>query len=230
MLGVSLKLWLTPPLVAVGAVHSSLRWLFCVPVLRSRITGFAGRRSASGDARSLGRLVHARACWRGEPALVDSSGPRYGEKASYYSAVCLETGEVEWMELDGNSNAGTSEIFLRQFGERRLGPLNVIWDNAPESLRQAQEWRGVEGVPADAMPGAATGESAGLQPGPTWMVRWNHLRDVAGGSVNLPRLLTQVLWRDRADEGKERRGGDPAPGLQLCDAFSSSCVSPFGIR
>ena len=31
-----------------------------------------------------------------EPALVDSTSPRYGEKASYYSAVCLETGEVEW--------------------------------------------------------------------------------------------------------------------------------------
>ena len=29
-----------------------------------------------------------------------------GEKASYYSAVCLETGEVEWMELEGNSNSG----------------------------------------------------------------------------------------------------------------------------
>ena len=36
---------------------------------------------------------------RGEPALVDSTSPRYGEKASYYSAVCLETGEVDWMEL-----------------------------------------------------------------------------------------------------------------------------------
>ena len=75
--------------------------------------------------------------WRGEPALVDSSGPRYGEKASYYSVVCLETGEVEWMELDGNSNAGTSEIFLRQLGERCLGPLKVIWDNAPAHRGEA---------------------------------------------------------------------------------------------
>ena len=31
--------------------------------------------------------------------MVDSTSPRYGEKASYYSAVCLETGEVEWLEL-----------------------------------------------------------------------------------------------------------------------------------
>ena len=57
--------------------------------------------------------------------MVDSSSPRYGEKASYYSAVCLETGEVEWMELEGNSNSETSAVFLRQLRERRLGPLNV---------------------------------------------------------------------------------------------------------
>ena len=68
---------------------------------------------------------------RGEPALVDSSSPRYGEKASYYSAVCLETGEVEWMELEGNSNSKTSAAFLEQLRERHGGRLNVIWDNAP---------------------------------------------------------------------------------------------------
>ncbi len=39
---------------------------------------------------------------RGEPALVGSPSPQYGEKASYCSAVCLETVEVEWMELEGN--------------------------------------------------------------------------------------------------------------------------------
>ena len=73
-------------------------------------------------------------------ALVDSSSPSYGEKASYYSAVCLETGEVEWMELEGNSNSETSAVFLRQLRERHAGPLNVIWDNAPahrgESVRE----------------------------------------------------------------------------------------------
>ena len=69
--------------------------------------------------------------------MVDSSSPRYGEKASYYSAVCLETGAVEWMELEGNSNAGTSETFLRQLRERRLGPLNLIWENAPAHRGEA---------------------------------------------------------------------------------------------
>ena len=68
---------------------------------------------------------------------MDSSSPRYGEKASYYSAVCLETGEVEWMELEGNSNAVTSETFLMQLRKRHLGPLNVIWDNAPAHRGEA---------------------------------------------------------------------------------------------
>ena len=36
---------------------------------------------------------------KGEPELVESTSPKYGEKASYYSAVCLETGEVAWLEL-----------------------------------------------------------------------------------------------------------------------------------
>lgn len=74
---------------------------------------------------------------KGEPALVDSTSPGYGEKASYYSAVCLETGEVEWMELDGNSNSGTSVAFLRQLKEKHPGPLKVIWDNAPAHRGEA---------------------------------------------------------------------------------------------
>ena len=45
---------------------------------------------------------------KGEPALVDSTSPRWGEKACYYSGVCLESGEVEAMEIAGNSNAETS--------------------------------------------------------------------------------------------------------------------------
>ena len=68
---------------------------------------------------------------KGEPALVDSTSPRWGEKASYYSAVCLETGEVEWMELEGNSNSATSAAFLRQLREQHAGPLTVIGDNSP---------------------------------------------------------------------------------------------------
>jgi transposase len=67
---------------------------------------------------------------KGQPALVGSTSPRWGEKASYYGAVCLETGAVEVMELEGNSCAATSVAFLRQLRARRAGPLIVIWDNA----------------------------------------------------------------------------------------------------
>ena len=84
---------------------------------------------------------------KGEPALVDSTSPRYGEKARYYSAVRLETGEVEWMELEGNSNSETSAVFLEQLRERHSGRLNVIWDNAPAHRGEAvREWLGKPGV------------------------------------------------------------------------------------
>ena len=68
---------------------------------------------------------------KGEAALVDSTSPRWGEKACYYSGVCLETGEVEAMEIAGNSNAETSTAFLQQLRANHPGPLVVIWDNGP---------------------------------------------------------------------------------------------------
>ena len=91
---------------------------------------FADEAHFRADAELRGKWV-----LRGEPALVDSTSPRYGEKASYYSAVCLESGEVEWMELEGNSNSGTSAAFLGQLRERHSEPLKVIWDNAPAGRR-----------------------------------------------------------------------------------------------
>ena len=84
------------------------------------------------DAELRGKWV-----LKGEPALVDSTSPRYGEKPSYYSAVCLETGEVDRMELDGNSNSLTSAAFLEQLRDRHPGPLGVIWDNAPAHRGEA---------------------------------------------------------------------------------------------
>ena len=87
---------------------------------------FADEAHFRADAELRGKWVQ-----KGEPALVDSRSPRYGEKASYYSAMCLETGEVEWMDLEGNSNSQASTALLTQLRERHTGPLNVIWDNAP---------------------------------------------------------------------------------------------------
>ena len=77
--------------------------------------------------------VDLRGKWvlKGEPALVDSTSPRYGEKASYYAAVCLETGEVETMPLEGNSSAETSVSFLKHLRAHHPEPLTIFWDNAP---------------------------------------------------------------------------------------------------
>ena len=79
---------------------------------------------ADGDVRGL---------WvqRGQEALVASSSPRWGEKASYYSAICLETGAVFGWELTGNSSAATSVEFLARLRKQYPGPLVVIWDNSP---------------------------------------------------------------------------------------------------
>ena len=79
---------------------------------------------ADGDLRGKWVL-------KGHPALVDSTCPRWGEKASYYSAVCLETGETGYMELTGTSSSATSAAFLRQLRAEHAEPLIVIWDNGP---------------------------------------------------------------------------------------------------
>ena len=68
---------------------------------------------------------------RGQPALVDSTSPRLGEKVTYYSAVCLEQGTVETMVVSGTSNAESSVAFLKQLRAKHTGPLIVIWDNGP---------------------------------------------------------------------------------------------------
>ncbi len=68
---------------------------------------------------------------------MESTSPRRSEKTSYYSAVCLGTGEVEWMEPEGNSNSGTSVAFLAQLREKHPGRLRVIWGNAPAHRGEA---------------------------------------------------------------------------------------------
>ena len=108
-------------------------------------------REFRADAELRGKWV-----LRSKPALVESTSPRYGEKASYYSAVRLETGEVEWMELEENSDSETSAAFLEHLRERHSGRLNVIWHNAPahrgdairEYLRTPRLWLRLVNLPA----------------------------------------------------------------------------------
>jgi transposase len=87
---------------------------------------FADEAHFYADADLRGKWV-----LKGQPALVDSTSPRWGEKASYYSAVCLETGEVEAMALTGTSTAETSAAFLRHLRTQHSEPLVVLWDNGP---------------------------------------------------------------------------------------------------
>ncbi len=76
---------------------------------------------------------------KGEPALVGSTSPGLKEKVTYYSAVCLETGEVDEMLVESNCTAETSAAFLRQVRAHHSEPLGILWDNGPahhgEALR-----------------------------------------------------------------------------------------------
>ena len=82
---------------------------------------FVDARPLPGDADLRGKWV-----LKGEPALVDRQ-PALGRKGQLLFGGGLETGEVEWMELEGNSNSATSATFLRQLREQDAGPLTVIW-------------------------------------------------------------------------------------------------------
>lgn len=83
--------------------------------------------------------VEVRQMWtlKGTPALVYSTSPRLGEKATYFSAVCLESGEVAAMSVETNCTAETSVAFLKQLRAHYREPLVVIWDNAPAHRGEA---------------------------------------------------------------------------------------------
>ena len=115
---------------------------------------FADEAHFRADAELRGKWV-----LKGEPALVDSSSPRHGEKANYYSAVCLETGEVEWMELEGNSNGESSVAFLGTVaGEARRAAQRDLGQCAGAS------GSGDAVILGDPWPEPEAGEPAWLQP------------------------------------------------------------------
>ena len=116
---------------------------------------FADEAHFRADAELRGKWV-----LKGEPALVDSSSPRYGEKASYYSAVCLETGG------SGVDGSGRKQQ-LRNIGRvPETVEREVPW-TAERDLgqRSGAPWRVGSGVPSGTRPGSAADEPAGLQPG-----------------------------------------------------------------
>ena len=90
-LGFALKRPRKRPVKADEGKRESFVAAYAALVSEARQTGekifFADEARFRADAELRGK-------WglKGEPALVDSSSPRRGEKASYYSAVCLEAG------------------------------------------------------------------------------------------------------------------------------------------
>ena len=90
----------------------------------------AGARRWFVDEAHVRADADLRLTWglRGEPALVDSTSPRWGEHVSSAGAVCLETGAVAVMELAGNRTAATSVAVRRRRRAAHAGPLIVIWD------------------------------------------------------------------------------------------------------
>ena len=117
-------------LKADGAARAAFVEAYAALLAQARASGakifFADEAHFRADGDLRGKWV-----LKGHPALVDSRCPRWGEKASYYSAVCLETGAVEHMELIGNSSSATSAAFLARLRAHHPGPLIVIWDNGP---------------------------------------------------------------------------------------------------
>ena len=61
------------------------------PVALTLAAQKAGAKIFFADEAHFREDAELRGEWvlKGEPPLVDSTSPRYGEKASYYSAVCL---------------------------------------------------------------------------------------------------------------------------------------------
>ena len=185
---------------------------------------FADEAHFQADAELRGKWV-----LKGQPAWVDSTSPQYGEKASHYSAVWLETGEVEWMELEGNSNSGTSVAFLTQLREKHPGPLQVIWDNAParrgevvrEYLRTPGLMLRLVNLP-DYSPDFNADEAI-----------WGWAREEATGNLCLgSRGAVQSLPRRRPGRGSTiSSAGWPAGEMKLNGAAGPSCnQGPGGSR
>ena len=118
---------------------------------------FADEAHFRADAELRGKWV-----LKGEPALVDSSSPRYGEKASYYSVVCLETGEVGWMDASAGSAGGQQQRW--DLGRLPGTVAGEAQRSAERDLGQCPgpSGRGVAGVPGEPGTEPAAGKSAGV--------------------------------------------------------------------
>ncbi len=114
---------------------------------------FADEAHFWADAELRGKWV-----LKGKPALMDSNqpaSPRRGEKTDYYSAVCPETREVEWMELEGKQQRGDFSLLPDATEGEALRAIECDLGKRASASR-----RSVAGVPTDARTGSAAGEPA----------------------------------------------------------------------
>lgn len=75
--------------------------------------------------------LHEQWVRKGQPALVDSPCPRWGEKAGHCAALCLAAGETEYPELAGASSAAAGAAFLQRRRASHAEPRSVMWGDGP---------------------------------------------------------------------------------------------------
>ena len=94
------------------------------------------------------------------------------------------------MELEGNSNSGTSAACVMHLRERYPGPLKVIWDNAPahrgEAVRECLAAPGL-GIQLVSLPGCSPDFNADE-------AIWGWVREEVTGNLCLG---TKVLVQER---------------------------------
>jgi hypothetical protein len=101
---------------------------------------------------------------RGRPALVNSTSPKWGEKASFYLAVCLETDVVFGGEPHHSSCAATSAQFpevTHKNGYRDRGSCLINPVTEQEGQHDSRKRAGIRGGAPVAIPRR---EQAGARP------------------------------------------------------------------
>ena len=120
------------------------------------------------------------------------------------------------MELEGNSNSGTSVLFLRQLRERHAGPLHVIWDNAPAHRGEAvREYLGTPGLGLRLvnLPGYSPDFNADE-------AVWGWVREDATGNLS----LGTCAWGPRL--GCRRGSGTSSPRWPAGSRRSNAAAAP----
>ena len=138
------------------------------------------------------------------------------------------------MELEGNSNSGTSAAFLDRLRQKHSGPLDVIWDNAPahrgEAVREYLRTPGLElrlvnprfhegrlcrGTARTSTPMRQSGAGRGRKPPETcaWGPRPWYRRESETSSTGCPagRRRSSAAAAPSCNQGPKGYCGNPSP-------------------